>query len=119
MVRLNCMARRCVNNEGGLCGTEYILIEGDKAQETKETYCSNFRENNVISQLEALGNTNYIGEIAQMISEDTEIKMSPMISCHANKCFFNIDGKCEASDISITGSGAMNKEDTCCETFIE
>lgn len=54
MVKLNCMARKCVNNEGGLCGAEYILIEGT-----------------------------------------------------------------EAEDISIVGSGAINKEDTCCETFIE
>ena len=119
MVKLNCMARKCVNNEGGLCGAEYILIVGNEAEVTRETYCTNFRENNIINQIEALGNTNYVGEIAQMISDDAEIKMSPMVSCHAKKCFFNIDGRCEAADISITGSGARNKEDTCCETFIE
>ena len=119
MSKLNCLARNCVNNEGGLCGAEYILIKGTNSKTTSQTYCSNFRKDNILNEIIALGNTNYVGEIAQMISDDAEIKMSPMVSCHAKKCFFNIDGRCEAADISITGSGARNKEDTCCETFIE
>lgn len=119
MVRLNCMARRCVNNEGGLCGAEYIMIEGKGALSTSQTYCSNFKENNIMSQITALGNTNYVGEIAQIISEDLEMKMIPNVSCHAEKCFYNINGKCKASDISIVGDKAKVNKDTGCETFIE
>lgn len=119
MPRLNCTARRCVNNEGGLCGAEYILIQGKAAKTTSQTYCSNFKENNIIGQIAALGNTNYIGEIKQMISDEYEIKMTPMIRCKAEKCFYNIDNKCKAADISIIGDNADEERETCCETFIE
>ena len=119
MSKLNCLARNCVNNEGGLCDAEYILIKGANSKTTSQTYCSNFRKDNILNEIIALGNTNYIGEIKQMVlSDDYEIKMSPMIKCDAHNCIHNVSGSCKAHDVSIMGSEALKKEDTCCETFV-
>lgn len=119
MVKLNCIARSCVNNEGGLCGAGSILIKGIDSKTTSETYCSSFRRDNVVNEILALTNTNYLGEINQMISDDYEIKMSPRVNCDAHNCAHNIGGECNAYNVSIMGDNALEKEDTCCETFIE
>lgn len=119
MTRLNCTARACVNNEGGLCGAGYILIEGGNSSTSAETFCNNFREDTFGEHIKAIGNTNYAGELMQIFSSTEEIKMSPEVSCHATKCFYNGNGKCEARDISIMGDGANEPLDTRCETFIE
>lgn len=119
MTKLNCTARQCVNNEGGLCGAEYIMIQEPDSNTSEQTFCSNFRMDTVGNQIGALANTDFIGEIFQMLSSDSEIKMSPIVTCHAKNCFFNGDGKCEARAISILGDNANNENDTRCETFIE
>lgn len=119
MTRLGCTARSCVNNEGGLCGAGYILIEGIDSSSSAETFCSNYQVDNVANQVKALGNTNYIGELMQIFSSMDEIKMTPEVSCHAMKCFYNQNGKCEARDIMILGDNAQNSSETICETFID
>ena len=119
MTKLSCTARNCVNNEGGLCGAEYIMIDGMDSTTSGETYCSNYREENIGSQIAALGNTNYIGEVMQMLSSMDEVLMSPEICCHAKHCFYNGNGKCEARDIMIIGDDATESIDTRCETFVE
>lgn len=115
MTKLSCTASTCVNNEGGLCGATNILIEGVNSITSLETYCSNYRQENVLSQIGALGNTNYLGEVMQMLSSMDEMFMSPNVCCHAQKCFYNGNGKCEARDIMIR----RNDDKSICETFIE
>lgn len=119
MVKLNCTARNCVNNEGGLCGAEDILIQGVNSDKSENTYCSSFRLDTVINEFKAIGNTNFTGEIMQIFSSREEIKMSPRVNCHAIKCFYNASGLCGARDISIMGDGITEEIQTRCETFVE
>ena len=120
MTKLNCTARTCVHNEGGLCEAEEILIEGREAAKDSQTYCSSFRENTVSEQFKAaVTNTNYMGELIQIFSSFQEIKMNPNINCNAVECFYNGNGRCEARDISVRGDGASEPRETFCETFTE
>lgn len=116
---LGCSVHHCINNEGGLCGAEYILIEGDEAYTSSQTYCSNFREETILNGFKALGNTDFVGEIMQMMSDDAEIKFSPLVSCNARSCFYNGDGRCEARNLIIVKNSGDNGIETQCETFIE
>ncbi|MEG1004582.1 DUF1540 domain-containing protein [Clostridium sp.] len=116
---LGCTAHNCVNNEGGMCGAEYILIEGDEAYTSSQTYCSNFRVETIGNAIKAVTNTDFIGEIVQMVSSKDEIKISPLVSCSATKCFYNADNKCEARNLIIVGNAPRDNTETQCETFIE
>ncbi len=119
MTTLGCTAHNCVNNEGGLCGAGYILIEGEDAYTSSQTYCSNFKEDNLVNEIKVVSNTNFLGEIMQMISGPDEIKFTPSVSCSAKKCFYNGDGKCEARNLIIVGNLPTKSSETQCETFIE
>ena len=120
MTRLSCTARTCVHNEGGLCEAENILVEGTDADTSTETFCSSFREDSIGEQFTAaVTNTNYMGELMQIFSSNDEIKMSPNVGCHAIRCFYNGNGKCEALDIAIRGDKASEPRETLCETFVE
>lgn len=119
MTNLNCTARNCVNNEGGLCGAEYIMIQGAESTCSPETFCSNFKADDILNQVSAINNTDYIGEIFQILSGDYDIKTSPTVACHAQHCFYYANGICGAQNISIRGNGASNERDTSCETFVE
>lgn len=119
MTKLNCTARNCVNNEGGLCGAGYILVEGIGSSTSEDTFCSNYKDDNIGNQVKALGNTNYVGEIMQMFSSMDDIKINPEIACHATSCFYNGNGRCEARDINMVGENATVSADTNCETFVE
>ena len=55
----------------------------------------------------------------QIFSSNDEIKMSPNVGCHAIRCFYNGNGKCEALDIAIRGDKASEPRETLCETFVE
>ncbi len=116
---LGCSVHSCINNEGGLCGAEYILIEGEDAYTSSQTHCSNYREKSIINGFKALGNTDFIGEIMQMVNECSDIKLSPTVSCNAKSCFYNGNGKCEARNLIITKNTERNDVLTQCETFIE
>ncbi|GAA0070502.1 hypothetical protein UT300003_20250 [Clostridium sardiniense] len=119
MNTLGCTAHNCVNNEGGLCGAEYILVEGDSAYTSSQTYCSNFRVDTIVNEVKAVTNTDFFGEIMQILSGPGEVKFSPNVSCSARKCFYNGDGKCEARNLIIVGNMPRESAETQCETFIE
>lgn len=119
MTKLNCNARTCVNNEGGLCGADCILVQGAESKSSAETFCSNFKEDGVLNTTLAMENTNYMGELFQMFSEKDHIKTSPTVTCHARHCFYYANGICGAQNISIMGDRAKDERDTSCETFIE
>lgn len=119
MVRLNCTARTCVYNEGGLCSAQEILIQGVNSNTSEDTYCSSFDVDTVANNFKAMGNTNFPGEVMQIFSSQHEIKLSPSVNCHATECFYNGGGICGARDISVMGDGARQEIDTMCETFIK
>jgi hypothetical protein len=118
MIKLNCTARSCVYNEGGLCSAQEILVQGPNSNSSEDTYCSSFKINTVVNEFMAMGNTNYPGEVMQIFSSQNEIKLSPVVSCHARNCFYNANGICGARDISVMGDGARQEIETMCETFI-
>ncbi|MDS0526239.1 DUF1540 domain-containing protein [Clostridium sp. SHJSY1] len=118
MVRLNCTARNCVNNEGGLCGAREILVQGINSDTSENTYCSSFRQDTVVNEVAAIGNTNFAGELMQIFSSQDEMEMGPVVNCHARNCFYNGNGICGARDISVMGDGVTNEISTRCETFI-
>ena len=60
-----------------------------------------------------------MGDLMQIFSSNDEIKMSPNVGCHAIRCFYNGNGKCEALDIAIRGDKASEPRETLCETFVE
>lgn len=119
MNKLGCTAYNCVNNEGGLCGAEYILIDGEGAYTSDQTYCTNFKVDTLVNEIKAVGNTDFIGEIMQIMSGNDEIKMSPNVACNARNCFYNGNGKCEALNLMIVSNNSKENFKTQCETFIE
>lgn len=119
MTKLGCTARSCVNNEGGFCGASYILVEGISSTTSTETFCSNYKADSIENQVKVLGNTNFVGELMQIFSGTDSVVMNPEISCHAFKCFYNGNGKCEARDIIILGDSSQVNSNAICETFIE
>ncbi|MBD7911095.1 MULTISPECIES: DUF1540 domain-containing protein [Clostridium] len=119
MVKLNCTARSCVYNEGGLCSAQEILVQGINSNTSENTYCSSFRLDTVSNEFRAIGSTNFPGEVMQIFSSQDEIKLSPLVNCHARNCFYNGGGICGARDISVMGDGAREETETMCETFIK
>lgn len=41
------------------------------------------------------------------------------LSCKAQKCTYNRQERCSKEDIMVQGKHAMDREDTCCESFRE
>ena len=95
---LNCMANNCAFNNAGNCYASHIKVEGYDASITPETYCDTFKNN------AAFNLSNYSG--------DTPLTNTQNISCSANKCMYNVNGGCNASNVDINFSNAS------CETFI-
>lgn len=118
MNRLNCSARNCAHNEGGLCGAGYILVEGVGSTTSSDTFCSNFIEGNANNDNMVTNNTNYLSQLTDMFYSMENIRVNPDVSCHAVNCFYNLAGRCEAREITVTGDRVAQKEETACETFI-
>lgn len=119
MGKLGCSAMNCVNNVSGLCSANVILIKGHNASTSSGTECSTFAEKSFRNAVTSVANTNYVGEVKQMFSDNSEILMSPDVQCEARKCLYNKRGLCSADNLVVFGPGAINAYGTVCETFIE
>lgn len=117
MVTLSCNVNDCVNNEGGLCGASYIEIQGEGTSKKEDTYCSNYKLNTFINGVKSLTNTDFVGEILQVMSGYEKPIIHPNVSCNAYKCFYNGDGKCEARSIMIVEDKLSQVTKTSCNTF--
>lgn len=117
MTILGCSVHNCVNNEGGFCGANSITISGEEAYTSSQTQCENYSQETILNAFKALPNTNFIGEIVQIVSSDTEVKMNPVVVCQAENCLYNDRGMCEAKNMIIIGNNTNRKRNQC-ETFI-
>lgn len=118
MTILGCCVHNCVNNEGGFCGANSITISGEEAYTSSQTQCENYNKETVLNAFKALANTNFVGEIAQIVSTRDEVKMNPTVVCQVENCLYNGDGMCEARNVMIVGNN-INRKRSQCETFIE
>lgn len=117
MSNLGCSAMDCVNNVSGLCSANVILVSGDSAVTSAGTQCKTFAPKSFINAVAGVGNTNYVGEIKQMFSNNTKNYMSPEVKCEAKKCSYNKSGNCSADNLVIFGPEAKSSYGTACETF--
>lgn len=117
MTKLGCNADKCVNNLGGFCTASIIHIDGLNAHSSSGTQCDTFAEKNFTNAFKSLVNTNYSGEIMQLINTDERV-MNPQIKCDALNCSFNSNQSCSASNVQVFGPRAISVHGTQCETFI-
>lgn len=115
MASLNCTARYCNHNEGGVCSAGYILIEGISSSASSDTYCSSYQDK-AIGEVNNSINSNYINALTNGFTSTYNVRMNPEISCNVTKCTYNYSGKCEAREINVFGdnNGVLG---TKCETF--
>ncbi|MGL4773158.1 MAG: DUF1540 domain-containing protein [Clostridium sp.] len=118
MVTLSCSVHDCVNNEGGLCGAQYIEITGENVNKKEDTYCINYQPSTFINEVKSMVNTDYVGEIMQVISGYDEPKFHPNVKCKVNSCFYNGNGLCEARSIMISDNTTIQVKRGNCETYI-
>lgn len=119
MNKLGCSAMDCVNNLNGLCSANVILVTGHDAGSSSETQCSTFAKKGFMNAVASVGNTNYVGEVKQIFSNNSQVLMSPEVKCEAKKCSYNERGLCGADNLVIFGPGAESSYGTACETFVE
>lgn len=118
MAKLSCNAVNCVHNASGLCGARDINIAGAMAHTSTSTECSTFEEMGLKSSLTNVTNMNIPGQFKQLFNSG-EVEMSPSIRCEAGNCLYNTNMTCSASDVHVSGPGALSSSRTCCDTFIE
>ncbi|MGL5417536.1 MAG: DUF1540 domain-containing protein [Clostridium sp.] len=118
MTTLGCSVQKCVNNEGGFCGANSILISGADAYTSHQTQCENYEPETILNAFKAIPNTNFLGELAQIVSTRDEIKITPEVVCTAENCLYNNEGMCGATNIIIIENN-INRKRNQCETFIE
>jgi hypothetical protein len=115
MATLTCGARHCAYNEGGVCSAGIILIEGMSSDSSIDTYCSSYKDKTA-SGLDSIYNTNYMNSVTQGFYSAYEYRNSPEVSCNAVRCFYNFNGSCQASQVSVYGdeNGILG---TRCQSF--
>lgn len=101
MPALSCSAIKCIYNNEHFCGKGDILVTGEHAEESRETCCSSFCEN------ESGQAKNSIGEPSREI----------WVDCTASNCRYNEEDECQAEKISIAGASACQCGQTECSTF--
>lgn len=102
MSDLNCGARSCRYNCGGLCGLDNIEVCGESACTCGGTCCGSFAP-----AVESL--YGYSATLDPRSETDIE--------CEACRCKHNEDGVCDLDSVLIDGDNADRSEDTCCESF--
>ena len=102
MSDLNCNAKNCRYNCGGLCGLDSIEIYGDDAKTSDGTCCGNFTSDD----------SDFYG-----FSASLDPRGETSIDCEACKCEHNEDGCCCLDNVSIDGDQAACCGDTCCKSF--
>ena len=115
MAILNCTARYCTHNEGGICSAGNILVEGMSSSSSRDTYCSSF-EDKTIGGINSSVNTGYMNSVTQGFYSAYEYRNSPDVSCNATRCFYNFNGSCQAKEVNVYGddNGILG---TRCESF--
>lgn len=100
MPKISCSVTNCYYNERQGCTAPNLKVDGKKAFESRSTCCDTFVE-------QKPGVKSSVGDPFK----DTDIK------CDANKCVYNKQQYCKASNILVNGKNAQVPEETCCSTF--
>jgi len=100
MTKIGCTVTNCFFNDRQGCTAPVIKVDGKKAFESRLTSCYTFVE-------QKPGIKSSVGDPYK----ETEIK------CIAEKCEYNKDKICGASNILVNGKNAEVPEETCCSTF--
>lgn len=101
---LECSAEECIYNKRQCCCKGEILVEGARAEESRDTCCGSFsaKKDNSFRNVCECNNTP-----SRMIE----------IGCEAVTCTYNKEKKCFADAIGIAGAGASEARQTQCATF--
>lgn len=105
MTNLKCSVVNCYHNQDKLCCLSSIKVEGAKAEISESTECSSFKEKS-----KNMSNSCKCAHNGQP-------NHSLMIECDAEKCMYNENNRCKASDIMVEGPGANVAGETKCATF--
>lgn len=101
MTNLECTVTNCLHNCDCRCCKQTIVVDGQGAQDKKETYCGSFDENKDGS--------------FKNVFKTPENRLE--IDCEALNCIYNENRHCQAERIGIKGAGANKAEQTLCDTF--
>ncbi len=106
MSYIKCDAKDCVHNNNECCKKKLVLINGYKADNSKETNCNSFIKN-------VLSNTDV--EFASPLFHKDEVDTH--VYCSASRCSSNRDGECIKKEVSIMGKANNNSKSTVCSSF--
>lgn len=99
---LRCDVVNCMHNAERCCCKGSILVEGDNADNSVDTFCASFYEKDEDSYRNVYETPDY----------------SLQVDCEATNCIYNEDCECHAEQIGICGGGSCCcSEDTVCSTF--
>lgn len=103
MAELNCKVGNCVYNKSDCCCKGDIMVGGRHADCSDDTCCESFAQQRGDSYTSALEHP------CRTIS----------IDCEAVDCKHNLNYKCVAKHVDISGNGACQCGQTVCSTFEE
>jgi hypothetical protein len=101
MPRISCSAHSCVYNTDNCCSLTNVNVGGTGAKKACDTCCDSFVEMDKKAE-------NNCADCACSFSE---------IDCAAKKCVYNKEGACSAATIQVSGVGAVDCNQTECDTF--
>ncbi|MFT4106918.1 MAG: DUF1540 domain-containing protein [Lacrimispora sp.] len=101
MTKLDCNVTSCIHNSDNCCCKSAIIVEGNQAKDSYDTFCGSFDENKDGS--------------FRNVFKTPESRLE--VDCEASNCVYNEDRHCSASHIGIAGDGAREAGHTECSTF--
>ncbi len=101
MTQLVCSVKNCKYNENNCCCKENIQVAGSSARKSNETCCGSFVERGITSAR----------------NSTLEPTKATNVECKAEKCRYNENAKCHATNIDIQGKNACCCGETECATF--
>lgn len=101
MTNLGCNVNSCVHNKEKCCCLNSIHVDGTSATKVDDTCCGSYVESSETSPKNSAASP----------------KLSLSISCDATNCVHNMDKKCVADHIDISGLCASDACETVCATF--
>ena len=100
MTKISCSAHTCVHNTDSCCCLSNVQVGGREAKKSCDTCCDSFYERK-----------------GEMTNVKESICSNSDIRCAAEKCIYNDNEFCTATQIDVAGMGACDCNQTECETF--
>ncbi|MCH3972474.1 MAG: DUF1540 domain-containing protein [Oscillospiraceae bacterium] len=105
MTELQCSVKDCMNNSQSCCCRPDIMVSGKCACGCEQTSCADFRKKGSASAQNSCGCSQ----------PDPQMH----VRCEAEKCIYNEQGDCTATDIQVSSTSPQTsgKSETECATF--